>query len=372
MPVDAQPAPSQSIPPPTQQPIPPSHPVPPAPKKNIGVVFGAILILAAGIVVVVRLFLPNTTLLSGIHIPGLTQSPTPTLTPKQIPSPTPDPTANWKTYTNTLSMYSFKYPINWEVTDLTKGQQIEVYYQPDKTKSVGELLIEKINTKPGDIKLYENEKKIGNQTAFCKSDPTSVKTWCYLELTQNNRISILIVKDNSPEYNQKIDQILSTFKFTDQSATQDTTNWKAYDDSSVGFQLYYPAEWGVFTKTQENGYRFIVIAPQVTIDTLQQRINSPAGPGKENVITISFSNSPSLFGTMENWRTVQSKNTIIGGKQAMRYDVKVTESLPGVTKGDEILSTEIPLNGIFMVVELLDPQFSQIYNKIISSLTFNR
>lgn len=142
------------------------------------------------------------------------------------PTPTFDETTNWKTYTNKLSLYSLKYPSTWKVLDLSEGTQIEIYFQPDKTKPVGELLIEKISKVPGNISQFIDSKSIGGLTAKCMSDQTAIKTWCYLE-NNNNKISILIVNDKDLEYNKILEKILSTFKFTNTTTqyTCPTSGW---------------------------------------------------------------------------------------------------------------------------------------------------
>ncbi|MEA3355347.1 MAG: hypothetical protein U9Q63_02605 [Patescibacteria group bacterium] len=155
-------------------------------------------------------------------VTGLQQSkPAPTPSPQLVvSSPSPvlsptkevDPTADWKTYTNTLASYSFRYPPHWLLLESPGDKDVEVYYQPDRTQPVGELLIEISDKVPRDIAQYKDQKVVGNLPAKCKSDPT-VKTWCYLK-TKTSNISILIIRDQDSEYNDTLDQILSTFKFT--------------------------------------------------------------------------------------------------------------------------------------------------------------
>ncbi len=99
--------------------------------------------------------------------------------------------------------------------DLTEGKQIEIYYQPDETISVGEILIEKVDSLSYNRELGSNQvikdTLIGNANAKCKTDNIA-KTWCFL--TSNSRyLSILIVKEKDQEYNKILDQILSTFRF---------------------------------------------------------------------------------------------------------------------------------------------------------------
>jgi hypothetical protein len=162
------------------------------------------------------------------------------------PSPTPDVTASWKTYTEPNNEYSFKYPSGWLLLDPSEGLQIEVYYQPDKTISVGEILIEKISASN-----YNNEtqqslitetKLISEINAKCKTEGTS-KTWCFLKL-EDKYLSIMIVKENDIEYNQTLDLILSTFKFTGQTSDLSMSN---------SYTIGIPISWqGKYIKTSDD------------------------------------------------------------------------------------------------------------------------
>jgi hypothetical protein len=195
--------------PPAQTPLPP-------PKNNSGIFMNIFLLLLG---ILIGLALGKTTLLQTLRIPYLSATPTPTPIPS--PTPIPDPTANWKTYTNTKNNYLFKYPTNWTLNDLTEGLQVEIYYQPDRTKSAGSILIEKLQRPPGDIAQYTTKKQIGDLTADCKSDPTGIKEWCYLS---DYILSVFITKDQNPTYNKTLNQILSTFKFTQpNTASEDRT-----------------------------------------------------------------------------------------------------------------------------------------------------
>lgn len=113
---------------------------------------------------------------------------------------------NFKDYSN--KYYSFKYPTSWTLSNLTGGEQVEIYYQPDKSKSVGSILVERLKQAPSDIGRYKETKKIGNREAVCLSD--NAKKWCYISEVN---ISVLIVSEKDPTYNKILEQILSTFNF---------------------------------------------------------------------------------------------------------------------------------------------------------------
>jgi hypothetical protein len=113
---------------------------------------------------------------------------------------------NFKDYSN--KYYSFKYPTSWTLSNLTGGEQVEIYYQSDKSKPVGSILAEHLKQAPADIGHYEEKKQIGNREAICKPDIT--KKRCFVS---GSNISILTVSDKDPTYNKILEQILSTFNF---------------------------------------------------------------------------------------------------------------------------------------------------------------
>lgn len=131
-------------------------------------------------------------------------SPTKSATTSAIPT-------DWKVYTN--SSYSFKYPSKWNLVDLTKGLQVEIYYQPDKTKSVGEILVENMGLSMKGLDTYTKSKSIGGLNAKCNVG-TQMITWCYLVSDKKEYISFTITEDKNADYNMTLDQILSTFEFT--------------------------------------------------------------------------------------------------------------------------------------------------------------
>lgn len=150
--------------------------------------------------------------------PTTTFIPTTGTIPTDTPLPTTDPTTDWKTFENNNYSYSFKYPSSWNIVDLTQGKQVEIFFQTNQTDSVGSLLIEKINNVPTDISLYKETKKIGNYPNAKCSPELNGKSYCYL--ATGDKLMILIHKyPEDTEYNQTLDQILSTFIFTSPAAT---------------------------------------------------------------------------------------------------------------------------------------------------------
>jgi Pacifastin inhibitor (LCMII) len=210
-------------------------------------VFIGILVFIFGIAV--GLALNKTPFLSALRIPYLGAKTTPT----SMPTPTADLSRaepkDWKTYTNTKFGFKFQYPTEAKITTrdpdpfpvvvqvenvsprngdagstywggwfifISEPQPIknnESLVQWAKQKLVSDLLIKQgSQTQPADT-------KIGNQEAiYWRSKGGGVDLLDYLIKTKNG--VILITINPATGYETVINQILSTFKFTDTTASQ--------------------------------------------------------------------------------------------------------------------------------------------------------
>ncbi len=196
-----------------------------------------------------------------------------------------DETVNWKTYTRTTdsdNKYQINYPPDWIVETSSLGE-VQIYsptakyilpYPSLKTDKVftstnGDFVIIKC---PWGSSKYETELKNpkedepnegGYTTRYFKNITLNgMKGVQWIWGTNDDRSELTtevlrqknpytcsfrtnIQKNNQP-YEQVIqslttyNQILSTFKFTDQNQTSDTSNWKTYTNATYKFSLDYP------------------------------------------------------------------------------------------------------------------------------------
>ena len=147
----------------------------------------------------------------------------PTIEPTTKTIATPDPTANWKTYTNASSNYQVKYPSDWKVVNQSAGSMgmvvsesryIEIGLGEGKSGTVG---IEEIQMIPPSEEVNLTTTKIvGNLTLRCNGKfTTDTKTWCWVKVpNQEKYLNIQVFKNADDKMNAELDQILSTFKFT--------------------------------------------------------------------------------------------------------------------------------------------------------------
>lgn len=235
-------------------PIPtPVEPLAPSPRR-----FNPILILVV-VILLVLVGVGGLFLGKSLNGPQKSTQPAAYSLPTQIPTPTPDPTANWKTYSNTLAKFEIKYPAEWkEKTSPTSG--LPVFYSVDEKEVLFYNFGPKGGMSMGDT--IDNFCKgrhmkeirrlfLDNFPAVYCQDPTLEPNRIFNQvLVQKDDFQIEIngdfVKEDSENSLKIYNQILSTFKFLDQNQTSDITNWKTYRSVNGNFSLKYPQEYQAY------------------------------------------------------------------------------------------------------------------------------
>lgn len=179
--------------------------------------------------------------------------PTPTVSQ---PTPTSDPTTAWSVYTSQKNHFEFKFPPTWNVEEKngttlivdSKNNLISMFYPDDVKSSIytenycnnsQRYLAEKstinISGLPATkcILKYAIEKSLIGENIKGKTSSVSVT----VKHQENIFILLLVDFENEPIF----DQILSTFKFTDQAV--DTLNQNTYTNTQYGFTFQYPTSW---------------------------------------------------------------------------------------------------------------------------------
>jgi hypothetical protein len=136
-----------------------------------------------------------------------------------------DTFANWKVYVNTSSNYQIKYPSTWKAVNFglmeakpadTDTKNVRLSYQPDISKTEIGLSIEEsgVVMASQDIK-FDKTKTIGTEVAKCGTTADLMTTFCWLTVSRQSKfLTFTISNYQDSEVNKTIDQILSTFKFT--------------------------------------------------------------------------------------------------------------------------------------------------------------
>ena len=180
--------------------------------------------------------------------------------PSPAPTQTTEPTANWKTYTG--ATFVLKYPT--EFSAITTGTTLNI---KDSTEAFDLV----VNTEPTNLDLnsYVNQKSwcmsikstsgkqyqvdLENSLRFDKTPCGQVgSTDIYIVHKGSAYHFSIATQANYDSFVPILNQILSTFKFTDQtSQTDPTANWKtfisanekAYTSTNGNITFKYPQDW---------------------------------------------------------------------------------------------------------------------------------
>ena len=173
--------------------------------------------------------------------------------PSPAASPVVNPTANWKTYTNPSLKYLLKYPQSWEIQEYPDADLPYVLHRLElRNNNKPQLVIEiykelRVKTVPED--------KVVRSEQITISGVTGTKNWhnsfgppAEIIIIFDTKTYRILLQDANQ--NQTVDQILSTFKFTNtlnQEASPtlsltivkilDTSNWTERQCGKISFKL---------------------------------------------------------------------------------------------------------------------------------------
>lgn len=211
--------------PPVQSPTPA---IPPSP-INPRVIILIVLIIIVALVLGVGVYTLNSS-------KKQSTSPQPSILPS--PKPTVDPTANWKTYTNSVLQFSIRYPSDWNIEEIenktiilikspnveyqepvnkvVKGAEIRIQISPYNYSGNISSLIQKPGTVPeADITYISSILVEVSEIESVKTISTGLygKVVQY-QIPKENKIYEIGIYTSDQTIQNTFDQILSTFKFT--------------------------------------------------------------------------------------------------------------------------------------------------------------
>lgn len=164
-----------------------------------------------------------------------TSTPSPTPVSTQAPTSTPDPTANWETYINSEYKFSFKYPTDFSIEEMSvpTNEYAQVIVNKDE---VDEFTIKaSMDYLPADVVYFldtasTGEKVVGGNTwqTYLLPDgygdePGTQTSPIYGLQLEKNSVLYTITFSGQTETTSTQDQILSTFRFTEATPSATAT-----------------------------------------------------------------------------------------------------------------------------------------------------
>ena len=158
---------------------------------------------------------------------------------------TPTDITEWKTYKNDQYGFEFQYPKGWEVKTEIGNLNIFNIYSTNNDKNDSITL--SVNALLTNENLFDAFKRVnGVEPSNLQNKEISIsglRAFEYINVTGNNTYTstAFLYKNNffqiiSYKESQNYINLLSTFKFTNQT---DTTNWKTYKNDKYGFEFQY-------------------------------------------------------------------------------------------------------------------------------------
>lgn len=296
-------------------------------------------------------------------------------------SATLDQTADWKTYTNTDFNFSVKYPDtiqinkageggpantyinipNIQTNDSAEKTLIIFYYVTDETpEDKVNTLIEqnRLDTTTTVVKMSSEKYENNNIQGIKLISKFSNLTRYQIFLKHNKAMYQFVINaslNNDITTQAIVDQILSTFKFLDE--TTDTSSWKTYESSQLNYSFKYPSTYTIYSPTPDGKY--------------ESRLDISSNLNKSNLalsFVVSKQNYISLEETLKtfqysswDWKNKESKIIIINGQKTFWMIGEEND------KKQELWLIEG--KNYYFEFRTLDDYDSTIINSIINSFT---
>jgi len=156
------------------------------------------------------------------------------------------------------------------------------------------------------------------------------------------------------------------------SPIDETTDWKIYRNEEYEYEIEYSNDWDT-TKC----FGSIIFAPQDVINSLEQD-ECAVGGGKEFTLTINYRTKEQYEGIiLPNRKTDENKivaleSAMVDGIESKHYTTEYLKNFAGsnIEKGDIFIDVLVPYEDGYLEITLLDNQYLEIYNQMISSFRF--
>lgn len=372
------------------------------PWVKIGVVAAVILLLlgAIGYLAYQNYQLKNQS------APEPISSQQPTQVPAQ-PTTKPDPTANWQTYVNEKYGFEIKYPPEAAFDEEGHGLRLEgeevlgeinMGFMGEKQRQGTELYdgyfvnIQVVTDKQSRtskeiadfymIRAREGVNEIGGVISDCSTKSIAVSGKqgylfkpCVGLYSKNDKTFIfsrenyvILVSSYVPaeKYLETVEFILSTFKFLDQTQTDETAGWKVYANTAYGYSIKYPKNWKASTIASGANPNAEPHPAAQMIDIYEVNTDKSYPIGYITIQGFGVSADRSA----ESYQTYDKKSSIdINGIEMIRFELG---KIPGGSFVSEVYLASTPSSGSIEILFRYEPGDPNkvTFDQILSTFEF--
>lgn len=290
-----------------------------------------------------------------------------------------DPTAGWQTYENTVQKISFKYPSDWkletkpgsaengivynETLTLTKGTAIiKMFFNMDGIGGAG-VTYEGIPYNLDSLSLYKYkaEQSYNNTTIIGLTDTLTQSLGVFKYSNKTYSVTLTYPKaDNGTEYESTFDQILSTFKFTNNLLGSS----KKYINDKYGYSLQYNPQQAshIICQAEEDNF-YLIIPPQ-------QETSEPQNCARDSHFNLELNASDQNLTIVDERYNIKQESTTIGGLQAIKRTYTRKEGAEG--PGESwFVTIDFNNNATFFQLYLRNQDLNSLFEQIRTTFSID-
>lgn len=272
-------------------------------------------------------------------------------------------TTNWKTYTDKHLFYQIEYPESWYLVDHDQGSIAintfpkEIPMQAGLGAGQNDISIG-ISIKGEIPSLEDYIKRISEGKVIKEREIIKIGDYSAIKIIYNQEAEMPVIFFSSGKYIitanvywgsesvkkqalDKLNQILSTFKFIDQNLLSETSNWKTYTNLEAKFSINYPPDWQWKIDTSNEDYKRLVLEGkegEVLIDWGNGIGGAcPSGYKKLRIKNETIDVCHTIQDKSENWSLSLPWSLVLPNKGVVGYGGFATAKAPNKTNREVIL-----------------------------------